>query len=453
MNIVIVGDGKVGRALTEQLTREGHNIVIVDTNPKVIDEIVNSLDVLGISGNGASYEVQMEAGVDKADLLIAATSSDEINILCCLVAKKIGAKSTIARVRNPEYSKQLTFMRNELGLSLAINPELSAANEIFRILRFPAALKIDSFSRGKVDLVELKVTESSQLDDTALYALEKKYRIKILVCAVQRGENVYIPSGDFILRAGDKIHITGAPKAVDEFIKAVGIVNRKIKTVMLVGGGKIAYYLARQLIGIGMEVKIIEKDEKRANELSDLLPEALIIHADGADHDVLEAEGIDTVDALVALTGMDEENIIISVYANSKTVDKVIAKVNRQSLIGMLGSVGVETVISPKDITASNIVRYVRAMQNSLGSKVQNLLRIVENRAEALEFRASKDSKCLGIPLQDLKTKSNLLIACISRNSAAIIPGGNDKIIEGDSVIVVTTNQYLQDLDDILESE
>jgi len=453
MKIVIVGDGKVGRALAEQLSYEDHDVVVIDQRAKVVDESVNSLDVMGITGNGANYEVQKEAGVDKADLLIAATSSDEINILCCLVAKKLGAKKTIARVRNPEYSQQLSIMRDELGLSLAINPELAAANEISRILRFPSAIKVDTFSRGRTELVELKIDSDSRLAGIALYELERKHQIKILVCAVERGENVYIPSGDFILRAGDRIYITGDPVSVSLFVKTFGMVKEKVKSVMVIGGGKIAYYLAKMLEGTGVKVKIIEKDSDRCIELSGALRNALIINGDGTDQEILSDEGIEETDAVVALTGIDEENILIAMYANTKKVSKVIAKVNRRSFASMLGSVGIESVISPKDITVNYILRFVRAMQNSMGSNVTTLHRIVDDKAEALEFSVGKNSGCAGKKLRDLKLKPNLLIACIIHGNKLIIPRGDDVINEGDNVVVVTTNRFLRDLDDILQED
>ncbi|MGI6577757.1 MAG: Trk system potassium transporter TrkA [Eubacteriales bacterium] len=450
MRIVIVGDGKVGRALIEQLSKEGHNVVIIDSSSRVIDESVNSMDVMGVIGNGASYSVQMEAGVDRADLLIAATSSDELNILCCLVAKKIGAKSTIARVRNPDYSSQLSFLRDELGLSLVINPELSAANEISRILRFPSALKVETFSRGRTELVELKVTAESKLEDTALYELEKKYRIKILICAVQRGEEVFIPGGDFILRSGDRIHITGDQSEINAFVKAVGISREKIRSVMVIGGGRIAYYLARMMTGTGARVKIVELDEGTCVKLSEGLKNVDIICGDGTDHQLLIEEGIGETDAVVALTGIDEENILIALYANSINVNKTIAKVNRNSLFGIADNLGLESIISPKDITVDYILRYVRAMQNTMGSNVLTLYRIVENKAEALEFRVDKKAECVGVPLKELKLKPNLLIASIMRGDSHIIPRGDDTIEADDRVIVITKNHRLRDLDDIL---
>ncbi|MBC8546780.1 Trk system potassium transporter TrkA [Clostridiaceae bacterium NSJ-31] len=450
MRIVIVGDGKVGQALVEQLSKEGHSIVIIDSSSKVIDNAVNAYDVMGINGNGASRAVQLEAGVNKADLLIAATSSDELNLLSCMVAKKIGARHTIARVRDPEYSQQLLFLKDELGLSMVVNPEMEAANEISRILRFPSALKIDSFARGRVDLVEIKLPNDSPLDGMALSALPAAYHVKILVCIVQREGEVVIPNGSFVLRAGDKISLTGAPNEITSFFRQIGIFKSKVRSAMIVGGGRIGYYLARDLIERGMHVKIIELDESRSVVLSDLLPKAEVIHGDGSDQDVLEEEGIGSCDGFVALTGIDEENIIVSMYAASRGIGRVVTKINRMSLMRMLGSLGIESVISPKYVTANRIVRYVRAKQSSIGSSVETLYQLVDQQVEALEFHVKDDSSgVVGIPLKDLPTLDNLLIACIVRDNRPIIPGGNDTIRVGDNVIIVTSNRYLSNLSDI----
>lgn len=450
MNIVVVGDGKVGYTLTEQLSREGHDMVVIDNSSKALSNSTNALDVIGIHGNGVSYQVQKEAGVDKADLLIAATSSDEINMLCCMVAKKLGAKNTIARVRNPEYAMQMVFLKEELGLSLVINPEQAAAAEISRILRFPSALKVDTFARGRVELVEYKLREGTPLDGLPLYALSRKYRFKILICAVQRGAEVYIPTGDFILRTGDKLTITATPKEIEGFFKAIGAFSQRVKDVMIIGGGRITFYLALRLIESGIRVKVIEQDEKKCMELSDYLPKAMIIHGDGTDRELLSEEGIASVDAFVTLTGMDEENIIISMYAAAQHVKKVITKVSRTDFADMLSGSGLDTFIIPKSITATQIVRYVRAMQNSLGSNVETLYQIVNGKVEALEFHAREKARCIGVPLKDLALVRELLIACIIRKGRIIVPGGDDSILAGDSVVVVTTNGGLDDLDDIL---
>ena len=453
MKIVVVGDGKVGQALTGQLAEEGHDVVVIDSSPKALRTSVEIHDVMGVNGNGASYAVQKEAGVGEADLLIAATSGDELNLLCCMLAKKLGARHTIARVRNPDYADQLVLMKEELGLSMTVNPELAAAREIARMLRFPSALKLDSFARGQVELVEIKVKADSPLLGQALYALSSRLGIRILICAVRRGEEVYIPTGDFVLQEGDKITITASPSELDSLFRKLGIYRHKIHRVMVVGGGRIAYYLAKQLLRLGMSVKIIEQDAARCEQLSEALPKAHIILGDGTERELLEEEGIADMDALVAVTGMDEENIIISMYAGTLGLAKVVTKINRMSFQEILDGAGIESVITPKGITVNQIIRYVRAMDNSKGSNVETLHRIVGGRVEALEFNVAKNcqGELTGIPLKDLRTRKDLLIACIIRGQQIIYPGGNDTIEERDNVIVVTTGHQLQDLSDILE--
>ncbi len=453
MKIVIVGDGKVGQALTGRLAEAGHDVVVIDSSPKALRTSVEIHDVMGVNGNGASYAVQKEAGVGEADLLIAATSGDELNLLCCMLAKKLGARHTIARVRNPDYADQLVLMKEELGLSMTVNPELAAAREIARMLRFPSALKLDSFARGQVELVEIKVKADSPLLGQALYALSSRLGIRILICAVRRGEEVYIPTGDFVLQEGDKITITASPSELDSLFRKLGIYRHKIHRVMVVGGGRIAYYLAKQLLRLGMSVKIIEQDAARCEQLSEALPKAHIILGDGTERELLEEEGIADMDALVAVTGMDEENIIISMYAGTLGLAKVVTKINRMSFQEILDGAGIESVITPKGITVNQIIRYVRAMDNSKGSNVETLHRIVGGRVEALEFNVAKNcqGELTGIPLKDLRTRKDLLIACIIRGQQIIYPGGNDTIEERDNVIVVTTGHQLQDLSDILE--
>lgn len=448
MYIVIAGDGKVGSTLAEELSKEGHDIVVIDSNPKVVEESVDLYDIRGVCGNGASYQVQKEAGVDQADLLIAATSSDELNILCCLVAKKLGVQHTIARVRNPDYSQQLVFFREELGLSMVVNPELEAAGEIARILRFPSAIKIDFFAKGKVELAEVNIGNGSPLDGMPLYDLQNRYRIKVLICAVQRGQEVFIPDGRFVLKDGDKIHITASHTQLAAFLKEIGIFKERIRNVLIVGGGKIAFYLAYRLLDANMHVTIIEQDEKRCIELSEALPKATVIQGDGTDPSLLEEVGISRTDACVSLTGIDEENILISMYAGQKQVDKVVTKINRMSFLQMLEKVGIESVVSPKKLTTDQIVRYVRAMQNSKGSSMTTLYRLVNNQVEAMEFSVM-DSRFTGIPLRELRMKKNILIACIIRGGKMLFPAGDDTIAMGDTVIVVTADHVLGNFEDI----
>ena len=449
MNIIINGAGKIGRSVAEHLSGEGHNITVIDTNPKVIEEVVNNYDVRGIFGNGAVLSVLKEADADKADLLISVTPSDELNVMCCLVAKKIGTKQTIARVRTPEYSQQIYMMREELGLSMSVNPDLDAALEIGRILRFPSAVKVDSFANGKVDLVEIRLDENSPLIGKSLLDLHERYQIRVLVCAVCRGDEVFIPKGDFKLQAKDEVYITASPTEITKLFKKLNILKEKTRNVMIIGGSRIAYYLTDELEELGINVKIVERDAARCEFLSDKLSNALIINADGTDPKSLMEEGLDKMDALISLTGFDEENIIIAMNGKEKGVGTIIAKVNNNSYSNILDKVGIESVITPKDITTSHIIRYVRGMESSEGSEFRTLYRLVDNKVEALEFYIPFETNYTNIPLKDLKTKNNMLLACIIRNNQVIIPNGNDSIQPLDTVIIVTTTP-IKDVEDIL---
>lgn len=451
MKIVVIGDGKVGRSIVENTCREGHEVVVIDKNPKVIEELVNQYDAGGICGNGVCIDIQESAGVAKADLVVAATSMDEVNLLSCLIAKKLGAKATIARVRSYEYNSQIELMKESLGIQMTINPELETAIEIMNIINFPEAIHVDSFANGKLDLVELYIPENSPLIGSTLASISSKYQVKILVCAVQRKEEVFIPTGNFTFEAKDKIHITASRSVIKTFLSKLGLIETKIKDVLIIGGGKISTYLAESLIKNKYNVKIIEKNYNHCLELSELLPNASIIYGDGTDQVLLEEEGIDSCDAIIALTNLDEENIIISLYANKKEVGKIITKVNKSSFAALVETIGVASVISPKDITASRVISYVRSASNTHGSNIVQLYKLVNNRVEAIEFIAKEQSKTLNVCLKDLKLKTNVLIASIIRNSEVIIPSGLDKITVNDSVIVISTGQILDDLDDILE--
>lgn len=450
MKIVVIGDGKVGRAIITHTSKEGHEVIVIDKNPKVIEELVNLFDVGGICGNGASYDILQSARVDKADLVVAATSSDEINLLSCLIAKKLGAKATIARVRSFEYNNQIDIMKDALGIKMTINPELETANEIMNIINFPEANRVDIFAGGKVDLVELFIPENSPLINQSLASIHAKYQVKILVCAVQRGDEVFIPTGNFTFQAKDKIHITASRDMVKTFLNKLGLIETKIKDILIIGGGKITAYLTDALLKNKYNVKIIEKDYNRCLELSELLPQASIIHGDGSDQMLLEEEGIDSCDAIICLTNMDEENIIISMYAHKKQVSKIITKVNKESFAGLIETIGVASVVSPKDITASRIVSYVRATNNIHGNNIVTLYKLVSGKVEAIEFVAKANSKLLNTPLKELKLKKNVLIASIIRGGEVIIPSGLNVIKADDRVIIVTTEQSLDDLNDIL---
>ena len=451
MNIVIAGLGKFGKELTENLAKEGHNIIVIDTKSNEISNAVNRYDVMGVCGNSASYNILKDASVQKADLFIATTSTDELNILSCLVAKKLGVKQTIARVRNPEYSSQVQLMSNELGINITLNPDLDTAREIFRIMRFPSALQVETFANGKVDLVEIKLDSNSLLNDKTLIEISNKFAVKILVCAVRRGTEVFIPKGDFILKEGDYVYLTASPKEMANAFKKLKIFKEKIKSTMILGGSGIAHYLSKMLVESGISVKLVDKDLEVCKTFSDTIPEALVVNVDGTNHQALVEEGLESVDSLITLTGMDETNIIISSFAQSINCKKVITKVNNTNYDLILHNIGLESVVSPKNIFASNIIKYVRGMENDRGSEFKTLYRIVGNKVMALEFSIPKQTKYTSIPLKDLKIKNNHLLACIIRNNKVIIPSGKDTIEPFDSVVIVTTNTKIKDVSDILE--
>lgn len=453
MKIIIVGVGKVGLALTKHLSRE-NKVTIIDQNPQLVDNIINIYDVMGVCGNGASYDVQKEAEADKADLLIATASSDEINILTCLVAKKLGISHTIARIRNPEYEKQLRFMREELGLSMSINPEKATAREIARVLRFPAAMKLESFSKGRLELVEYRLAENSTLHGTQLSDLYRNIRVRVLICAVSRRDETYIPSGDFVLQAGDKIYLTAAPHELELFFRHLGVFRGRASSVMIVGASKLCYYLASQLIDMGMSVKIVDQNRQRCVEIEERLPKALVIVGDGTDSELLQEEGIGQIDAFVAITGLDEANILMSMSAARQSRDcKVVAKINRRSLMELVSTEGmIDSVVSTGAVTTELILKYIRSMKNATGSQVKTLHRIVDEKVEALEFGIKENYSFVGVPLRDLRIKSGILVAGIVRRSGRIvIPTGDDVINQGDDVIVVATDTGIQDIRDIFQ--
>ncbi len=450
MKIIIVGCGKVGATLAEQLNNEHHDIMLIDKSADVINSITERIDVMGVVGNGAVYKVQMEAGIQETDLLIATTNSDELNMLCCLIAKKAGDCHTIARIRNPEYHSEINYIREELGLSLAINPEMAAAMEIARLLRFPSAIKIDTFAKGRIEILKFLVPDHSILHNMKVREVLSRLHCNVLICAIEHGSEVIIPSGDSVMVAGDKISFIASPAEANEFFKQAGIDNNTIRTAMFVGGGKITYYVAKLLESTKINVKILEQNMDRCNELSELLPRAMVIHGDASNQELLLQEGIGQIDAFASLTGFDEENIMLSLYAASQSKAKLITKVNRIAFENIIDSMNLGSVIYPKLITSETILQYVRAMQNSMGSNVETLYKIVADRAEALEFRVANEPSIVGIPLEKLELKNNLLVAFINRKGQFISPRGKDTLEEGDRVIVVTTVTGLNDLKDIL---
>ena len=452
MNIIIVGCGKVGSTLAKQLSKEGHDISIIDINDKVVEEFSNSNDVMGISGNGAAYSIQKSAGIEKADLLIAVTGSDELNLLCCLIARKAGNCETIAKVRDPIYNNEIEFIKEELGLSMVINPEYEAASEIARILRFPSVIDINIFNKGSVELLSFKVENNSILHDMKVQEIHGKLKCDILVCMIERGEEVIIPNGEFIMKENDVISLIAPHKKATEFFMKIGMINNPVKNSMLIGGGHISYYLAKRLLKYGIDVTVVEKNRARCEELSELIPEAMIIHGDGTDKDLLMEEGIKNSESFASLTGIDEQNVLLSLYARSNMKGKLITKVNKIDFDEVIDNLNLGSIIYPKFITMQYILQYVRAMNNSIGSNVETLYKIKKDKAEALEFYVKESSKVVGIPLQQLNLKDNLIICSIKRNGTIITPKGQDCIKKGDHVIVVTTNEGLQDLSDILRS-
>lgn len=450
MNILIVGCGKAGTILAETLCNEGHSVTVMDSDPEVVRGLVDNNDVQGVVGNGLILRDLQEASVEDANIIISMTDSDETNIMCSLMARKLGARHSVARVRNPMYSEQMVFMREELGVSMMINPEYQTANVIARMLRYPNAIHVESFAKGRMDLAEMKVTPEGVLDGLTLSSLTSKLKLHLLVCAVKRGEEITIPDGSFTLRGGDKIYITALHSELSKFYKQVGDMKR-VKSCVIVGGGKIGYYLVRQLLELGIQVKVIEQDRARCDQLSEWYPKADVICADGTDQDILLEEGLAASDACIMLTGIDEENIILSLYAKKIGVDKIVTKINRSSLLSISESVGLENSISPKETTAELVLQYVRAKQNSANSNIINLYRLAENKLEAIEFIVRSGLKHVNVPLKELRINPGFLIAGIIRGNKRIIPSGEDMLKVDDSVVVVTTNRMISSLDEMFQ--
>jgi trk system potassium uptake protein TrkA len=450
MKIIVVGDGKVGYTLVRQLSSEGHDVTVIDSNPENLRR-TEAFDVITVTGNGASFKVQQEAGVSGADLLIAVTSADEINIICCLLAKKLGAKNTIARVRNPEYSEQLAFLKDDLGLSMAINPEKTTAAEIFRNITFPSSNSVKDFARGLVELVECRIRPGSRLIGQKIFDIREKNRLDILVCILERAGKAVIPTSEDVFREDDKVYVTGAAQNVIAFLKLAGNTERKISSVMIIGGGRISYYLAERLMKSGLKVKIIENNTKRCAELTELLPGALIICGDGTDQELLQEEELSQSDAFIALTNIDEENLISSLFASKQGVSKVITKINRLEYTGVIEDFGIDCIISPKQLTAYQIAQYVRAMQNSMGSKVDALVKIAGEQVEVLEFTVAQNTRNQMKMIKDIRFKKNLVVAAIVHKGRVIVPGGTSVFQKGDTVLVMTMHRNFSDMNDIFE--
>lgn len=452
LNIIIVGCGKVGMTLIEQLSKEGHDITIIDKNAAKVQEMSNLYDIMGLVGNGASYSVQMEAGIENADLIIAVTASDELNLLCCTVAKQVGDCAAIARVRTPDYSKEAGYLREKLGLTMIINPELEASLETARILYLPTALEVNSFAHGQAEIVKFKIPEGNLLDGMTIATLGKSITNDILICAIEREGEVYIPGGNFQMAKDDIVSFVAPRRHIRSFLKKIGFKTKQVKDAMIVGGGKASYYLAKQLIAMGIDVKIIEQNKERCEELSILLPEAIIINGDGTDEEVLREEGIEYAQAFIPLTGIDEENIMLTLHAKQVSNAKLITKINRSTFKNVISKLDLGSVIYPRYITSEAIIAYVRAKKNSTNSNIETLYHMFDNRAEAIEFRVDEPSSVTGIPLKDLMLKNDLLVSFIYRNGKVQIPSGLDTIEVGDSVMIVTTHTGLDNIQDIIRS-
>ena len=450
LKIIIVGCGKVGANLVAQLSKEGHDITVIDKKAEKIQDITNIYDVMGLVGNGASYSTQMEAGIEETDLIIAVTDSDELNLLCCTVAKRVGKCAAIARVRTPDYSEETGYLREQLGLALIINPELEAAREVARILYLPTALEVNSFAHGQAELVKFKVPDGNLLNGLSLAYLGKNITNDILICAVERNGEVYMPNGDFVLQSGDVVSFVSERHIARDFLKQIGLATRQVKDTMIIGASKAAYYLAKELLNMGISVKIIEKEKENCESLSVKLPKAIIINGDGTDPDILKEEGIETVQSFIPLTGIDEENIMLTLYAKQVSKAKVVTKINRVNYKQVINNLDLGSLVYPKYITSEAIIAYVRAKKNSMGSNIETLYHMFDSRVEAIEFIVEKNSKVSGVPIKDLKLKKDVLISFINHNGHIIIPTGNDEIEDGDTVMIVTKNTGFTGIDDIV---
>lgn len=449
LNIIIVGCGVVGTALVEQLVLENHDITVVDTSPQKVQKITDMYDVMGVVGNGASFSVQKDAGIIDADLIIAVTDSDELNLLCCTVASRVGHCATIAKVRNPEYSHELNHIKDKLGLAMIVNPEYEASREIYKILCLPTALEVTSFAHGKADLVKIRIPHGNILDGMTLAQLGKSTN-DVLICGVERDKQIYIPTGDFELKAGDMISFVAPAKKVSDFFKHIGFKTNKVKNTMIIGGGDAGYYLAKRLSDNGIDVCIIDKDKERCEELATLLPKVVVINGNGVDEDLLTEEGIQSAESFVTLTGSDEENILLTVHAKQFSNAKLVTKINKIRFKDAINNLDIGSVIYPRYITSEAIIAYVRAKNASKGSNVETLYHLFDHRVEAVEFKIDKESKVTNTPIMKLKLKDNLLICFIFRRGKVIIPSGQDCILPGDSVMIVTTHTGFNDISNIL---
>lgn len=449
MNVIVIGAGKIGKCLISSLREENHDVVVVDIDEQRVDRVVDEQDVNGVLGNGTQCDTLKEAGVENAYLVIAATYSDEINILSCLIARKMGARHAIARVRSPEYVNQIDFMRNELSISMMVNPDMSVASEISRILKFPTATNYETFANGKIDMIEISIKEGNNIIDKPIYEISQIYGNEFLICAVKRGEEVFIPNGNFIIREKDNIYITGIHKQVVNFLKGMGILKNKVKNVMIIGGSKIAFYLAAILAKMSIDVTIIEKNSDRCKFLAGHLPEARVVLGNSADHKLLIEEGIDRCDAVVTVTDSDEANFLVAMYAQNLHVHKQVTKINEPEFFQLYEKVMGESAISLSQVTSSTIVKYLRAKLNANSDQIRNLYKLMGGRIEAIEFVTPNDADYLGKPICTLKFKKDILVSAISRKKKIIFPNGDDTIEAGDSIIIVTKSKSIRSIEDI----
>lgn len=450
LNIIIVGCGKVGKTIIDRLSNEGHDISVIDKDAARVESAANQYDVYGIVGNGASFNVQMEAGIEKADILISVTDSDELNLLCCLVAKRAGNCQVIARVRTPDYSEEAAYLKDKLGLAMIINPEQECANSIARILYIPTALSVNSFAKGQAEMVRIKLPEGNILAGKKIAELGQELSGAVLICAVERNGEVFIPGGHFELSVGDVLTFISPVRDGRNFLKKIGFQTHQVRNTIIIGGGKAAYYLAKRLLELGISVKIVEQSKSRCEELSILLPKAVVINGDGTSEELLKEVGIESAESFVALTGIDEENILLTLHAHEVSNAKVITKINRITFNQVINHLELGSVVYPKYITSEAIVAYVRSKTAARNNNIETMVHLFDDRVEAIEFLVSEDSPVVGIPLCKLSLKNHLLITCINRNGTVIIPGGNDVIQPGDSVIIVTTHTGFYDIQDIL---
>lgn len=452
MKIVIVGCGKIGKTIISSLVKERHDVVAVDINGNIVEDVRNAYDIMTFTGNGTEYATLKECGADKAELFVAVTASDELNMLSCFAAKKMGAKHTVARIRDLENNDEsFRFMKDQLDLSLAINPERMTAEAIFNVLRLPSATKVELFPHSKLELIELQLKEHSPLNGLSLIDLRRQSKLSFLVCAVERDGEIFIPSGTFTLKSGDKIGIIAKQKEVGRVLRAINVSDNPAKNVIILGAGTTSTYLAQLLIASKRSVKLIDKERNVCEEVCEALPNnATVINGDGRNEDLLAEEGVLSADAFVTLTGMDETNILMAFYAKSKNVHKVVAKANRNELISIAESIGLDCIVSPQTIVADLIVKYARAIENCLDSQIETLYSVMNGLVEAMEFKVLNDFKYSNVPLKDVKFYKDVLIAGISRNKESFIPGGDDVILPDDTVIIITKGKRILSLSDII---